>query len=441
MKHNITRAATMCALAAALAGCGTYTKFETLRHTDVENAYEPAADGDSTSMGDIRWEDFFPDERLRALIGQALEQNADMRSTLLGIEAAKASLKASKLAFLPSAEIGGTASHSDGAWDTQLPVSASWTVDLFGSLRNAKRGQQAALLQTEAYAQAVRSELIVTVASTYYSLLSLDAQLGIYEETERTWRENVETTRRLVKSGRYNAVSLAQAEANYYGVRNSLVDIRQQIAAAENTLRELVGETSLAVERGTLDEWRAPEAVDVGIPAVALYNRPDVRQAEQALAQTFYAENAARSAFYPSLTITGSYEFRHSLYEAVGSLLQPIFQRGTLKANLKSAQVAREQAEIAFRQALVTAGLEVNDALVAVKSAREKSENYARQIESLTDAARFTELLMRNSSTTYLELLTAQQSLLEAQINEVVNRQNEISALLTLYQALGGGAY
>lgn len=441
MNNKIPRVIAATTLAITLGSCGIYTNFKTPHYDTVNEAYAYSPEDDSTSMGDIRWQHFFSDEKLKTLIDKALQNNADMRTALLNIEAAQASLKASKLAYLPSLEISAGASHSDGTWDTQLPINASWIADLFGNLRNAKKKQQAALLQTQAYAQAVRSELIVTVATTYYALLSLDAQYKIYQQTEQSWKENVETTRHLVESGRYNNASLSQTQANYYNVLNNLVDIQQEIARMENELCNLLGEMPHIIDRGTLDSWQSPSVIDLGVPAQTLYNRPDVRQAEFALSQTFYGTNAARSAFYPSLTITGSYEFRHSFYEIVGSLLQPIFQRGTLKANLKIAQTEQQQAEIAFRQTLINAGIEVNDALLAVKSARQKSENYQQQTRHLEDAVRYTQLLMKNSSTTYLEILTAQQTLLEAQINEIVNRQTEISNVLTLYQALGGGSF
>ena len=439
MNRHIIHITTCCLLALSLGSCGIYTQFDAPRY-DLEDAYPHESGSDSTSMGDIRWQDFFPDTKLQALIEKALQHNADLQTAFLNVEAAQATLKNAKLAYLPSLDFSAGAGYSEETWSTQLPVSTEWTIDLFGNLRNAKRGQQAALLQTEAYAQAVRSELIVTVATAYYSLLSLDAQHAIYRQTAQSWKENVETTRHLVESGRYNAASLAQAEANYCNVLNSLIDIRQEISRMENELCALIGDTAHPIDRDSLDNWQAPALVDTGIPARVLYNRPDVRQAEQALAQAFYATNAARSAFYPSLTITGSYDFRHSIYEAVGSLLQPLFQRGTLRANLKVAKAGQAQAEIAFRQTLIDAGMEVNNALIAIKSTREKSENYTRQIQYLEEAVKYTSLLMKNGSTTYLEILTAQQTLLEAQINEVANRQSEISEFLSLYQALGGGS-
>lgn len=453
MKSNriiyvIGRAAVACFVLCGMWSCGIYGTFKTPEYEMTADAYGDIVPQDSTSIGDVDWRDFFTDQYLCALIDTALQNNYDMRNAMLQVEQAQASLKASKLAYVPSfafapnetfnAVQGGGA----GVWATQLPVNASWTVDIFGSLRNAKRQQQAVLMQSEAYAQAVRSQLIATVATTYYSLLALDAQYDIYLATEQSWRQNVEVTRKLMEAGKANAASLAQTEANYYNVANGLVDIRQQVIQMENTLCSLLGQTPHEVERGTIEGWQGPEVITTGVAVEVLSNRPDVRQAEQALAQAFYGTNGARSAFYPAITITGSatHNLTDLLYNAVGSLVQPIFQQGKLRANLKIAKAQQEAAELAFKQTLVDAGIEVNDAFVAVNAAREKADNYRKQVERLEEAVRSTQLLMTYGSTTYLEVLTAQQTLLTAQISEVTNRLSEISGVITLYQALGGGS-
>ena len=436
--YKINRTIVSCIFILTMGSCGIYETFQTPRYDITDKAYGDIISPDTASTGNIHWQTFFQDEKLHALIETALKNNADMQSAILKIQAAQASLKASKLAFLPSFNVSPSADF-DGSWDVQLPVNASWEVDLFGNLRNAKKRKQAAYLQSGAYMQAVRSQLIATVASTYYTLLSLDAQYKIYEVTEQSWKQNVEVTRRLMKAGKYNAASLSQTEANYYNVCNNLIDIQQEIQQTENQLCALLGETPHPIERGELADWLAPEVIHVGVPLHVLSNRPDVKQAEYTLAQAFYATNEARAAFYPALTISGNYEFRHSLYDIVGSLVQPLFQRGTLKANLDIAKAEQKEADISFRQTIIEAGIEVNDALVAVKSAREKAENYSKQVKHLQDAVKSTQLLMKHGSTTYLEVLTAQQTLLEAQVNQVTNHLTEISNTITLYQALGGG--
>lgn len=426
---------------AALTGCGVYGTFRSPQYEITDDAFGSVDHTDSLSMGDLRWQEFFRDSHLAALIDSALCNNADLQTTRLKVEEAQVQLRSSRLAYLPSVDFSASANHNDGSWNVQLPVNASWEIDFFGSLRNVKRGRLAALLASEAYAQAVQSQLVATVASTYYTLLALDAQRDVYVETEQSWNRNVEVTRRLMEAGRYNAASLAQTEANYCSICNNLVEIDRQIRQTENQICRLLGWTPRAIARGKLAEWSAPERLSVGIPLRILSRRPDVRQAEQELAEAFYATNQARSDFYPSVTLSGSYDLRHTLSEIVGSFLQPIFQRGTLRANLRVAKAQEQQAEIAFKQAVVDAGIEVNDALIDIKSARTKAGNYARQVEQLQKAVESTQLLMLHGSTTYLEVLTAQQTLLEAQIGAITNRLSEISGVITLYQALGGGGY
>ena len=436
--RKIVRIAIGAGISIAMAGCGIYGSFRTPEYAETAEAYGGIETSDTTSMGDIGWREFFRDERLCALIDTALVRNADLQTAALRVEEAQASLRTAKLAFLPSFDLSPSVSY-DGSWYVQLPVEASWQVDLFGRLRNAKKGKLAALMQSAAYAQAVRTELIAAVASTYYTLLALDAQQAIYEETEKTWKQNVDAMRRLMEAGRYNAASVQQTEADYRNVLNNLIDVRRQLLETENRLCSLLGWTPRTVERGTLDGWTAPDLLGVGVPVRVLAARPDVRQAEFALAQAFYSTAEARSAMYPSLTISGSYDFRHSLYEAVGSLTMPLFRRGELRANLRIAEAQRKEAEATFRQTLIDAGIEVNDAFVAVKSAREKSTNFAVQIGCLQDAVESTRLLMQHGSTTYLEVLVAQQSLLTARISEIANRLTEISGIVTLYETLGGG--
>lgn len=434
----IIRHAGLLILTATLAGCGTYASYRTPVHTEIDTAYGMTIDTDSTSLGDLHWRLFFNDPQLHSLIDTALLNNADLQIALFNIEIAQASLKASRLAFFPAFDFSPSISY-DGSSTVQLPVNAGWQVDIFGRLRNAKRRNQAALRQTEAYAKAVRSQLIATVAATYYTLLHLDAQFDIYEETEKSWRQNIETTRFLMNAGRFNSASLSQTEAGYCDVLNNLIDIRRQIQATENILCSLLGQTPHTIPRGTAGQWQPPAIISLGLPAHVLACRPDVKQAEMELAQAFYATAESRAALYPTITISGSYDFREAIYNIIGTVFQPLFQRGTLRANLRIAKAGQQQAAIAFRQTIIDAGIEVNDALMAVKSSQAKQENYDQQVKHLDNAVNSTRLLMAHGSTTYLEVLTAQQTLLSAQINRVLNSLARVSNMITLYQALGGG--
>ena len=440
------RLAIVAAAAFAMTGCGIYGKFKAPEYEETAQAYGDVAVEDSTSMGDILWRDFFDDENLKALIDTALANNADMETARLRIDEAQASLKAARLAYIPGFDVSPNAAYGydieagAGSWSVQLPVNASWQVDIFGKLTNAKRRQLAAYMQSMEYTRAVQAQLVATVAIQYYTLMALDAQYAIYQETEQNWRKNVEMTEHLLEAGRYTADAVYQARANYYSVCNSLLDIEQQLHQAENQMCSLLGKVSgTPIARGHISDWKTPEMIEVGIPVEVLSNRPDVRQAEYQFAQAFYATNGARSAMYPSITITGSLDFYSMIVNAVGSLVQPIFQQGQLRANLKIAKAQQAEAEVAFRQSIIDAGIEVNNTVIAMKTAQSKTANYAAQVSSLEKAVEAAQYRMQDKDATYLEVLTAQQSLLTAQIGEITNRLSEISQVITLYQALGGG--
>lgn len=440
------RLAVVAALASMMSGCGIYGKFKAPEYEETADAYGDIAAGDSTSMGDILWRDFFDDKNLQALIDTALANNSDMVTAKLRIDEANASLKAARLAYVPGLDVSPNAAYGydidakGGSWSFQLPVNASWQVDIFGKLTNAKRRQLAAYMQSNEYARAVQAQLVATVAIQYYSLLALDAQYEIYKETEKNWRENVRVTEQLLEAGRYTADAVYQAQSNYYSVCNNLLDIRQQLHQTENQMCSLLGKVSgTPIERGSIEDWTSPEMIDVGIPVEVLSNRPDVKQAEYQFAQAFYTTNGARSAMYPSITITGSLDFYSMIVNAVGSLVEPIFQQGQLRANLKIAKAQQTEAEVAFRQSIIDAGIEVNNTMIALRTAQDKTANYAAQVSSLEKAVKAAQSKMQDKNSTYLEVLTAQQSLLTAQVARISNRLSEISEVITLYQALGGG--
>lgn len=447
---------TLIAAPLLLSSCGIYTKYHAA--TEVpENLYgeEYSQSEDTASLGSLDWHQLFTDPHLQALIEQALQNNADYLSAQLRVEEAEATLLSAKLAYLPSFALApqGTVSSFDKAKATQtysLPVTASWELDLFGRLRNAKRQSQALLAQSKDYQQAVRTQLISGVANAYYTLLMLDDQLAISRQTETAWSETVRSARAMMAAGMYNEAGVSQLEAAHYQVKASVLDLEDQLNQVRNSLSLLLAETPRDYERGTLAEQQFPQEFSVGIPLQALSARPDVRSAERTLEAAFYSTNAARSAFYPSITLSGSAGWTNSagsmiinpakfVASAVGSLTQPLFAKGQLTARLKIAKAQQEEAELAFRQALLNAGSEVNDALTAWQTSRDKRALLDNQVSSLERALQSTSLLMEHGTTTYLEVLTARQSLLTAQLSQTANRFSEIQSLITLYRALGGG--
>lgn len=439
-----------------LSSCGIYSKYKPA--TEVpENLYgqETVVTEDTVTLGSMNWREVFTDPQLQTLIEQGLQNNTDYLSAQLRVEEAEATLLSAKLAFLPSFAFSpqGTVSSFDSHKATQtysVPITASWELDIFGKMRNAKKQAQALYAQSQDYRQAVRTQLIAGIANTYYTLLMLDAQLEISEQTASSWKETVNSTRALMNAGMADEAAVSQMEATYYSICTSVLDLKEQLNQVENSLALLLAETPHIIQRGKLEGQQVPEDFSVGIPVHLLSNRPDVRVAERTLESAFYATNQARSAFYPSITLSGSAGWTNSagaaitnpgkfLASAVGSLTQPLFARGQLLGQLKITKAQQEEARLSFEQALLNAGTEVNDALAQYHTARDKAVYFEKQIESLERAYKSTSLLMRHGTTTYLEVLTAQQGLLNAQLTQVANRFTEIQGVINLYQALGGG--
>ena len=440
-------------LAAAMTSCGIYKNYQ---RPDVVTVglYGTAETADSTTLGDISWQEMFTDPQLQALIDLALTNNTDLQSAQWRVKEAEATLKSARLAYLPSfnfAPQGTISSFDNGAASKtySIPVTASWQIDIFGGLTNAKRKAKALYLQSREYQQAVRTQLIASVANLYYTLLMLDSQYEVTKETAAKWEESVRTMREMKAAGMTNEAGVAQYEGSYYGIVASLNDIEYSIRETENSLCSVLGEVPHEIVRGRLDEQQLPDNLAVGVPVQMLSNRPDIRQAEYSLMQSFYATNAARSALYPSITLSGSAGWTNNagvitnpgklLLSAAGSLLQPIFNANANRANLKIAKAQQEESKLAFQQALLNAGAEVNNALTQCQTARAKTDLRIKQIEAMERAVESTELLMQHSSTTYLEVLTAQQSLLSAQLSQIADQFDEIQGVVNLYQALGGG--
>lgn len=436
-----------------LNSCGIYTKYKPSTQVPEDLYGEEVALSDSAD--NLGWREVFTDPYLRELIEQGLQNNTDLQSAQWRVEEAEATLMSAKLAFLPSFALApqGTVSSFDGGKATQaysVPVTASWELDIFGRMRNAKRQARALLEQSHDYRQAVQTQLVSGIANVYYTLLMLDEQLAISERTQQSWKETVDATRALMDAGLANEAAVSQMEATYYSISTSILDLKEQINQTENSLSLLLAESPRSVGRGKLEGQALPDHLAVGIPMQMLSNRPDVRRAEHSLESAFYATNQARSAFYPSVVLSGSAGWTNSagsmivnpgkfLATAIGSLTQPLFNRGANIAQLKIAKAQQEEAELSFRQALLNAGSEVNDALVKYQTARDKAGLFEKQIASLEKAYESTSLTMQYGNTTYLEVLTAQQSLLNAQLTQVANRFTEIQGVINLYQALGGG--
>lgn len=440
--------------ACLLTGCGIYGKY-TRPDMEIEAKYRHAENtADTATIASLSWREFFTDTCLQALIEQGLQRNTDLQIARLKVEEAEAVLMNARLSYLPAlslspeADVGRYVGNTSKTY--RIAASACWELDIFGKNTNARRGASAALDGSRDYVQAVQTRLIATIADSYYTLLMLDRQFNIGKQTLESWEKSIRTLEALKRAGKANDAAVLQARANRIALESSILALRKSIADTENSLTALLALPSQHIARGTLLETTLPESVSVGIPVQLLANRPDVRQAERNLAQAFYATNAARAAFYPNISLSGMLGWTnnsggsilnpgHWLLNAIGSLTQPLFNKGTNIANLKIAEARQEEAKLQFRQSLLDAGKEVNDALVQCQTSKRQIELGERQITTLHEAVRKTELLMHHSSSTYLEVLTAQQSLLDAQQKQSQYCFDYIQGFINLYHTLGGG--
>lgn len=458
MKQSIiTRLAVSALMVPALSGCHIYNKFHMPADNDLQAEYVEAkqAQIDSDNLGNLPWQQVFTDPMLADLINRALEVNVDLDNARLNVEIAHANMQGARLSYLPSlvlAPNGGASSVSNGKltnWNYTIPLSASWEVDIFGKILNSKRGAEATYAQTKAYEQAVRSQIIGGVANCYYNIATLQAQLDLNRATAEIWKRNVEVMREYKEAGRTNEAAVMQADANYRSVLASITDLESSLHHAHNTMSVLLRTRpqTWVVNPMPLD---LPGEFEAGVPMSQLAARPDIQAAELAVAVAYYNTNSARAAFYPGLTITANYGFTNQfgsyiknpgdwIASLVGSLTAPIFMRGQNIARLKATKAQQQQAMNNFENSLLSASAEVSNALTVYKNATEKSSHLAVQVDDLIKATDYTGELFKTADATYLEVLTAQSSLLQAQMSQLSCDLARAQAVINLYQSLGGG--
>ncbi len=444
-----------------LTGCGIYNKYEQKTETPADvfgtsNDIKTASDG--ASIAQVSWREFFTDPLLQQLIEQVLASNTDLNSARIAVEKSQASLTAAKMAYLPSLYFApqGTLSSFDKSPVSKtytLPLQLSMDIDVFGSITNQKRAAKAVVMQAQMQEEAVRTNLISITAQQYLMLQVLDLQLEILTQTDSLWNKSLETEQALWENGKAYSTAVNQMEASYLNVKTQIADTRRNIIAVENAICKLLAVSPQHINRqkwGTSTLHHAEAIIQTGIPAQMLENRPDIRMANHAMEEAFYNTQAARSAFYPNITLSGLLGWTNDaggivvnpgkmLFNAVAQLTQPIFARGKLIANKKIAQLTEEDLQKKYVQTVINAGNEVNEAIADCMTAREKNGYYQRQVLVLRKAYSGTHELMDNGKASYLEVLTAQESLLNAQLSEAMNMYDAAEAVIALYIALGGG--
>ena len=432
----------------SLSSCGVYKKYERDELWFVDSLYRRMSGPmDTVSTATISWDRMFIDPILQEWIKTGLDYNHDLNIARLKVQEAEATLLAARWALLPGGKFnmqGGL----PGSFSARL--DASWEADIFGELKNSKKKAQAALEQSKAYQHAVQTKLVATIANSYFTILMLDEKLAISQRTLKTWEENIRTLEALKMAGKTNEAAVLQAKANKLNIEGSILTLEKEILSVENSFCSLLSIVPMRIDRSSLSLQEFPEELSAGVPVQLLSRRPDVRQAELALEQAFYNTNIAKAAFYPDLTLSGALGWTTGagnivldpgslISNIVAAIAQPVFGRGTNKARLEAAKVQQEIASWNFRQSLLDAGVEVNNAITLWQTAKKRVDLDKKQILNLQAAVWNTQLLMKHGSANYLEVLSAQKNLLNAELSEVSDRFDEIQSIVNLYHALGGG--
>ena len=444
-----------------MSSCQLYKNYERPSDVITDGIYGDMQTAGDNSLGDLKWRDIFTDPLLQELIERGLRQNSNMKNADLRIKEADYALRCAKLAYIPSFYFNPSGNISK-TWDPYdrntyaagktyaLPVQMSWQVGSIGSLRNNKKKAEVSREQLRNAKQAIQAQLVAGIATTYYNLCMLDEQLVLTKQTEQNWGKYLEMQKQLMAAGQSNTAAVASIEATYHSISTSIISIENNIHALQVSLATLLGETMTDYKRSSLSSFRAPEFIGTGLPIRILDRRPDVREAELKLASAFYDKNLALSNFFPQITLSATGQFTNLagaavnpgvfIGAAVASLAQPLFQNGRIRAQYKVSEAELEIAKNDFTQAVIAAGNDVNYAMDDIYVARNMQTLIDKQVESLERALDATQKLYRSSGTNYLNVITAQNSLLSAQMSQISNRMDAVSATINLYQALGGGA-
>lgn len=428
----------------------------------TDNLYRTEQIADSTSLAKMSWDKIFTDELLQNHINEAVQNNLDMKIALQNMAAAEAAMKQGKAGYLPTVNGNATWTHQEISQNSQfgrlfssidqyeLSAKLSWEADIWGKIRSNKRASAAKFLESAVARQAVQTELVANVASIYYQLLTLDAQVNVVTATLENRSTSVEVIRALKEAGTVNEVAVKQTEAQQYAAQIILEDLKYNVKVLENSFNQLLGKAPNTVERGLFENQNIEAEIKTGLPAFLLSKRPDVVAAELNFRNTFELTNVARSSFYPSLTLNATgglqalelkdwFSTKSLFASIITGLTQPIFNQRQNITRLEVAKANQQKAYLQFEKSLLVAGKEVSDALANYENETNKLVIRKKQVEALKTAADYSDELLQYGMVNYLEVLTAKDNALNTEINYIDNKYKQLNAVITLYKALGGG--
>ncbi|TDD94937.1 efflux transporter outer membrane subunit [Flavobacterium cellulosilyticum] len=464
MKNKIYRLALLGVTATVMQSCFVAKEYQRPK-LQTENLYRTeVVSTDSTSLADVAWDKIFTDPLLQGYISKGLKNNLDIRIAMQNIAAAQATMKQGEMGYFPTLSAStdwtqqkisknsqsGSFLNDLNTHQYQLYGNLSWEADIWGKIRSNKRATNAAYLQTTAVNQAIKTQLIANIATTYYQLLAVDAQIKIAEETLINRNKSVETILALKKAGNVTEVGVKQTEAQKYATEIIIADLKNNIIILENTMSVLLGEASGKIERSNFESQNLQPIITLGVPTNLLRNRPDVIAAEYNLISNFELTNVAKSGFYPSLKITAAgglqsidlknwFSANSIFANIVTGLTQPILNQRQVRTKFEIAKANQEKAYLQFEQSLLIAGKEVSDALAQYNNETYKITVREKQADALTKAATFSDELLTYGLANYLEVLTSKNDALNTRLNLADNKFQQYKAIIQLYRALGGG--
>lgn len=451
----------------SLQSCFVAKKYQT-PEIEIEDQYRNVSTNDSTTLASMPWKDLFTDPKLNTLISEALNSNLDLLMAVERVNAAEAYFKQGKMGYLPTISLSGNGGNyelSDNSYSGisaggdgpnyetyQLNGTISWEADIWGKIRSNKRAYRASYLQSEASRRAIESSLVANMASTYFQLLALDAQVNLTRKTVTNRKESLKTMKSLKEAGQVTEAAVKQTEAQLYSTQILLIDLKQNVSLLENTISILLGRNAGKIDRGTLSEQQINTELNTGFPAQLLRNRPDVIAAEYGLINAFELSNVARSNFYPSISLSASAGFESVDFDnwfssssifsnLIGNLTQPVFNSRKIRSQYEAAKAGQNEAKYNFKKTILTASKEVSDALYKYNTEKDKYQVRLKELEALQQAVVYSEQLLNNGyeNTTYLEVLTARSNALNSEINTIDNKFQQLNSLVDLYLSLGGG--
>ncbi|WP_306352801.1 TolC family protein [Flavobacterium sp. '19STA2R22 D10 B1'] len=469
MKKNITKYIVLFLVVTVFNACKVSKDIATPQ-AELPTNFRNTTVSDTSSIADIKWKSFFTETTLQKLIDSAIVRNYDMQIALKNIEASELQFKQTKWGNVPELRLGVTANSNSPSEnslnglstsqflgkshveDYNANLTLSWEADIWGKIRNQKKGALATYLQTTEARKVIQTNIVSQVSQGYYNLLMLDAQLAIAKKNLALNTNTLFIIKLQYDAGQVTSLSVQQAEAQQLVAAQLVPLLEQNIIIQENALSILAGSLPTAVERTTdLDGIKIPENLSTGLPSAIVSRRPDVRSHELALNIANAKVGITKASMYPSLNITASggvnsfessnwFNIPASLFGTVaGAVAQPLLQRKQLRTQYEIAKVEREKTVLQFRQSVLIAVGEVSDALAKVEKLKSQLDFAQTRTTTLQKATTNADLLFKNGMANYLEVITAQSNVLQSELDLASLKKQQLNAVVDLYRSLGGG--